>query len=481
MSTFYTSLLTFSSLFVFVAPAQPVWKTDVALIILHRSACLAAPENTIPAMEQAVLQGADGIEIDIRKTRDGHFVLYHDDWLLAYRGTASRLENLTLAEARLLDLSKQFGPPARGLRIPLLRDALRFARDNQLRLFLDVKTPGIYDEVMRIVGEEGCLPLVLAAGGQVPTGSNRSGIPHGGVWNYLEGGEEDPDRIREVVRRAPAGAYWLMAEDARAFSLALGRKPHLRRFLPFEDTASTLLANAAPRSQSSAQPPPFSAQGDPAAPLRERQEFCWRAGSKRERGAIPELIRMATDHIDPKRSETAQYQDVYLKIAAACALIRIGGKEAWNAFDALARSNDSMDQLTCALALGTFAGRDAQQRMAAFVASPNVSDSAAEIVIKGSVRLGKDSAPVLLAGLRRDSACKWSVFALAGFGDAVTRALRGVILDTNRAVPERRRAALALALRTDETARKERRHLASEPGLPDPVREALTAAWLPTP
>src|SRR5262249_22092926 len=84
------------------------WKTDSTLVFLHRSAGMVAPENTIPAFEAAVKQGVDGVETDIRKTRDGVLVIYHDDWVLLQRGPSGKIEEMTLAETQKLDLGDRF-------------------------------------------------------------------------------------------------------------------------------------------------------------------------------------------------------------------------------------------------------------------------------------------------------------------------------------------------------------------------------------
>ena len=82
------------------------WKHYSALVVLHRSACMGAPENTGPAFEAAVKQGADGIETDIRRTRDGVFVIYHDDWVLRNRGPTGKIEEMTLATGQRKVLQK---------------------------------------------------------------------------------------------------------------------------------------------------------------------------------------------------------------------------------------------------------------------------------------------------------------------------------------------------------------------------------------
>lgn len=48
------------------------------LVLAHRGANRLAPENTIPAMREAVDRGADGVELDVHRTADGVLVVRHD-------------------------------------------------------------------------------------------------------------------------------------------------------------------------------------------------------------------------------------------------------------------------------------------------------------------------------------------------------------------------------------------------------------------
>ena len=52
--------------------------TNNPLIIAHRGASLGAPENTLAAFALAMESGADGIELDVRLSRDGVPVVIHD-------------------------------------------------------------------------------------------------------------------------------------------------------------------------------------------------------------------------------------------------------------------------------------------------------------------------------------------------------------------------------------------------------------------
>ncbi|TMK20451.1 MAG: glycerophosphodiester phosphodiesterase, partial [Actinobacteria bacterium] len=47
-------------------------------VIGHRGAAALGPENTIAAVEAGLAAGADGVEIDVRRTADGVVVLMHD-------------------------------------------------------------------------------------------------------------------------------------------------------------------------------------------------------------------------------------------------------------------------------------------------------------------------------------------------------------------------------------------------------------------
>ncbi len=62
---------------------------ETPLVYGHRGASAAAPENTLEAYELARTQGADGVELDVRRTADGLLVLHHDPDLSDGRRIAS--------------------------------------------------------------------------------------------------------------------------------------------------------------------------------------------------------------------------------------------------------------------------------------------------------------------------------------------------------------------------------------------------------
>src|ERR1700733_13437872 len=72
----------------------------VPLAIARRGDPMAERENTLPAFTSAVREGADMIELDLRRTRDGEIVVLHDATLSRLWGDERTLADLDLAEVR---------------------------------------------------------------------------------------------------------------------------------------------------------------------------------------------------------------------------------------------------------------------------------------------------------------------------------------------------------------------------------------------
>ena len=66
-----------------------------------------APENTLSAFKAAIEVGADFAELDVQETADGVVVVLHDRDLMRMAGDPRRISDITLAEARKLDLGRK--------------------------------------------------------------------------------------------------------------------------------------------------------------------------------------------------------------------------------------------------------------------------------------------------------------------------------------------------------------------------------------
>ena len=72
-------------------------------VVAHRGASADRPEHTLAAYELALREGADGVECDVRLTRDGHLVCVHDRRVDRTSTGSGLVSEMTLAELRRLD------------------------------------------------------------------------------------------------------------------------------------------------------------------------------------------------------------------------------------------------------------------------------------------------------------------------------------------------------------------------------------------
>ena len=117
----------------------------------HRGASAVAPENTYAAFEQAVAQGAEYAETDIRRTADGALVLVHDATLDRTSDGRGPISSMTLADLRRLDAGAWFDGAFRGARIPELAPFLRWIEARPgFGAALEVKASGVGADVARL-------------------------------------------------------------------------------------------------------------------------------------------------------------------------------------------------------------------------------------------------------------------------------------------------------------------------------------------
>lgn len=109
-----------------------------AIIIGHRGASGLAPENTMPAFERALAEGADWVECDVRATKDDRFVLMHDATLDRTTSGQGRVNQWPLHKIRALDAGSWFQPRFRGEHVPILEEVLDWAKE-RMGLLLDCK------------------------------------------------------------------------------------------------------------------------------------------------------------------------------------------------------------------------------------------------------------------------------------------------------------------------------------------------------
>ncbi len=119
------------------------------IVISHRTNMGTMPENTLAGVDQAILEGAGGVEIDVRATRDGEIVLLHDSSLERTTGDPRALADVTAEELSAVRVSALHAY-AEPQPVPTLAQTLERV-DGRAILVIEIKQPGVEADVARLV------------------------------------------------------------------------------------------------------------------------------------------------------------------------------------------------------------------------------------------------------------------------------------------------------------------------------------------
>lgn len=115
------------------------------IIVGHRSAADHVLENTLGSIEKAIELGADYVEVDVRRTRDGTLVLMHDETV-----DRTTTGHGVVAEMTWEDVKRLRTPDDQ--HVPMLEEVLALC-NNRIGLLLELKATGIAEEIVTVVGE----------------------------------------------------------------------------------------------------------------------------------------------------------------------------------------------------------------------------------------------------------------------------------------------------------------------------------------
>ena len=145
----------------------------------HRGARGRCPENTLLSFASALQDGANALEMDVQRTKDGVVIVFHDDDGARMAGVATRLADPTFAHGPRWDLGRGFllpvgeaAPPSlggdptrpyagRGLAPPKLVDVLRAFPGIPINIDLKTRDPALVADVVQIVDDEKATDRVL--------------------------------------------------------------------------------------------------------------------------------------------------------------------------------------------------------------------------------------------------------------------------------------------------------------------------------
>lgn len=131
----------------------------------HRGHSIEGHENTRPALLRAKELGASLCEIDLRMTRDGRLVVFHDDILDNASTGRGLISQMDYAGITGLKTKNRNGMAAGGQPIELFEDILAYSRDLGLGLIVEIKDKfegtSYLEEVIRLLSQANMIERVL--------------------------------------------------------------------------------------------------------------------------------------------------------------------------------------------------------------------------------------------------------------------------------------------------------------------------------
>lgn len=104
-------------------------------VIAHRGGGDLSTENTVESIRAAIEAGASASEIDVQRTADGHYVIFHDNTLKRLCNDPRTIQELTLEEIKKLRIT---APDGHQVRIATLEEILNTAKD-EIKLYIELK------------------------------------------------------------------------------------------------------------------------------------------------------------------------------------------------------------------------------------------------------------------------------------------------------------------------------------------------------
>jgi len=129
----------------------------------HRGASAHVPENSLEAFEKALADGANALELDIHRTRDGHFVVAHDPHGRRVAGVPDHICNLCLEDVKRWDLSTTDARDLRHHAVPTLEEVLVAFPKVPLSVDHKPDNPGAVPDLLELLARHGAEERVTLA------------------------------------------------------------------------------------------------------------------------------------------------------------------------------------------------------------------------------------------------------------------------------------------------------------------------------
>lgn len=211
------------------------------IIICHRGAWAFAPENSLEAYKAAIEYGADGCEVDVRRTSDGVLVCSHDEFLGRVIVGVGDIREHTYSDLSSMPL-RCYGAADSSSRIPTFAAVVELARKTGTLLYLDVKAEGIDGDIARILDEADAWDHVVYVNDKRADGTFRNPRYKKHPWKRCGVIDWNPAAVKAAI---PAAGSLIQLEDPRLAAQILGRPAYTP--IPMPDSVYTKRSKAVSR------------------------------------------------------------------------------------------------------------------------------------------------------------------------------------------------------------------------------------------
>ncbi len=196
------------------------------LVTAHRGDWRYAPENSLPAIDNAIKMGVDIVELDVQRTKDGQFILMHDKTLDRTTIGSGLVSEWTLDSIQTLNLKNGCNIKTKE-KVPTLEEALLHAK-GKVMVNLD-KADRYFDEIYTLMEKTGTTKQVIMKGNksaeevQAQFGKYLQDVIYMPIVHlYRENAEEQIDIF--IQKLNPVAFEFLYKDDSETLPLKIKDK-----------------------------------------------------------------------------------------------------------------------------------------------------------------------------------------------------------------------------------------------------------------
>lgn len=125
-------------------------------IVAHRAGGDLGAENSLQGLEAAIKENVKFAEIDVQRTKDGHYIINHDNSFYRLSGDKRSSRDMTLEEIQKLTIKNQFNPEKEPQKIPTLKEMMELSK-GKIGLFIELKgntaDEKMVDDIVKMIKE----------------------------------------------------------------------------------------------------------------------------------------------------------------------------------------------------------------------------------------------------------------------------------------------------------------------------------------